>query len=62
MFVCICAGVRTSQVEEAIRNGAHTLKELREELDVLNYCGHCKCTLQSMLHEHKDKQQKTHKA
>lgn len=59
MYVCICASVTTSQVKKALDNGAHTLKELRTQLDVLNYCGHCKCTLAEMLKEHTEEKNKT---
>jgi len=45
MYVCICHGVTDSQIETAIDNGAHTIKQLSEELKVGSQCGKCcQCT------------------
>lgn len=41
MYVCICNGVTDTQIENAIDNGAETMKELHSELGVGAQCGKC---------------------
>lgn len=45
MYVCLCHGVTDSQIESAIDDGAHTMKQLSQELSVGSQCGKCcQCT------------------
>ena len=41
MYVCICHGVTDKKIEEAIDNGAVTMKLLSSELKVGSQCGQC---------------------
>ncbi|NQY87339.1 MAG: (2Fe-2S)-binding protein [Colwellia sp.] len=41
MYVCICHGVTDTQIETAIDNGAHTMKQLSSELKIGSQCGKC---------------------
>jgi bacterioferritin-associated ferredoxin len=45
MYVCICHGVTDTSIEQAIDNGATTMKQLSSELKVASQCGKCcQCT------------------
>ena len=41
MYVCVCQGVTERQIQEAARNGASRLKDLRQQLGVTLDCGRC---------------------
>lgn len=41
MYVCICQAVTERQVREAARQGARTVKELRECLGLAGECAKC---------------------
>jgi len=41
MYVCVCNGITDTQLREAIRNGAYTLRALREQVGVATNCGRC---------------------
>lgn len=41
MYVCVCNAVTESELERAIKEGAVTVKELREKLLVTGCCGSC---------------------
>jgi bacterioferritin-associated ferredoxin len=41
MYICICNGITERQVRRAIRDGATTMRELRDELPIANCCGRC---------------------
>jgi len=44
MYVCICNSVTDSQILDAVSNGANTMQQLSDELDVGTCCGRCtKC-------------------
>lgn len=44
MYVCICQAVTERQVREAVENGVHSMRALREHLGVASECGKCgKC-------------------
>ncbi|WP_374693369.1 bacterioferritin-associated ferredoxin [Acidithiobacillus sp. AMEEHan] len=51
MYVCICHGVTESELREAIRDGAHTLRALRERLGVATNCGRCAACARGILLE-----------
>ncbi|TPH19256.1 (2Fe-2S)-binding protein [Litorilituus lipolyticus] len=45
MYVCLCHGITDSQIESAIDNGAHSMKQISQELSVGSQCGKCcQCT------------------
>ncbi|MBJ7538476.1 (2Fe-2S)-binding protein [Marinomonas transparens] len=41
MYVCLCNGVTDREVKESIQQGATTLRELYQELNVGSQCGKC---------------------
>jgi len=41
MYVCLCHAVTDSEIEQAARNGAKSLKDLRRDLGVSSQCGLC---------------------
>lgn len=41
MYVCVCNAVTERQIEEAVENGAKTVKDLNAELGVGSDCGSC---------------------
>ena len=41
MYVCICHGVTDGKIEQAIEQGADTMKKLTEQLNVGSQCGKC---------------------
>lgn len=41
MYVCICKAVTERQIYAAIKAGAHSLKELRRKLGIIDECGQC---------------------
>lgn len=41
MYVCICNAVSDQDINHAIENGADTLEQLRDKLNVATCCGHC---------------------
>lgn len=49
MYVCLCAAVTESQIQDAIRGGATTMKQLRARLDVANCCGACEPVVRDCL-------------
>ncbi len=48
MYVCICAAVRTAEIEKELHDGV-TLKELQTKLGVATSCCHCVETIKNML-------------
>ncbi|MEI7429443.1 MAG: (2Fe-2S)-binding protein [Betaproteobacteria bacterium] len=53
MFVCVCHAVTDSQIREAAKSGARTLKDLRRDLGVASECGQCaSCALQCLEEVH----------
>ena len=65
MYVCVCKAVTESQVRQAVRDGARSLKDLRRELGVTSECGQCAVCARQCLKEmcghvaHSDKKQRT---
>ncbi len=41
MYVCLCKGITDTQIREAVRNGASSLREVRSQLGVASQCGKC---------------------
>lgn len=41
MYVCICHAVTDRNIENAVDNGAVTMKQLTKELKVGSQCGQC---------------------
>lgn len=49
MFVCICHAITEKDIAQAVEQGAGTMKELREQLNVASQCGKCSSFAKSML-------------
>ena len=41
MYVCVCQAVTDSEVHQAAKNGAKSLRDLRRDLGVGVVCGRC---------------------
>jgi len=41
MYICVCQAVTDSDINQAAKNGARTLKDLRRDLRVSLECGRC---------------------
>ncbi len=51
MYVCLCKGVTDKQIRNAINEGACSMRDLRDTLDVANQCGKCGRDCKSLLNE-----------
>lgn len=40
--MCLCIGVTDSQIQDAVREGATTVRRLRKQLGCTGQCGKCK--------------------
>jgi bacterioferritin-associated ferredoxin len=49
MFVCLCTGVTSHAVSEAVSNGASTSKEVAAVCGAGSDCGRCKRTVRSII-------------
>lgn len=41
MYVCVCNAVTDGQIRESVSNGAETMEDLSQVLNVANCCGRC---------------------
>ncbi|TMP85907.1 bacterioferritin [Pseudoalteromonas ruthenica] len=45
MYICLCHGVSDKKIEQAIDDGARSMRDLSKELKVGSQCGKCcNCT------------------
>ncbi len=49
VYICLCNGVRQSQIEDAIQSGLTTLEQLQDQLEVATNCGACTCDVVGLL-------------
>ncbi|MBI2969771.1 MAG: (2Fe-2S)-binding protein [Gammaproteobacteria bacterium] len=49
MYVCVCNAVTESQIQEAVRQGATTLDQLRAFLRTSTVCGTCETYVEECL-------------
>ena len=49
MYVCICNAVTEKQIRKAIADGAETVAQLRDQLQVTGCCGMCLDSVQACL-------------
>ena len=49
MYVCVCRGVTDKQIQRELDNGAASLAEIQERLDVATCCGQCKDFTQELI-------------
>ncbi len=50
MYICVCHGVTSSQIDQAVRAGARQLGDLRNVLRVSAKCGRCESCALECLH------------
>lgn len=41
MYVCVCNGITTRDIEACVADGARTLSDLKERLGIATGCGQC---------------------
>ena len=41
MYVCLCRGITDQDIKEAIANGAESIRDIRDTLDLGTCCGRC---------------------
>lgn len=49
MFVCLCNGVTSQTVAEAVAAGAHTTKQVAKACGAGSECGRCKHTVRAII-------------
>ncbi len=54
MFVCLCMGVTSHDVDKAVANGACTSKQIAEACGAGGDCGRCRRTLRAIIATHHD--------
>jgi bacterioferritin-associated ferredoxin len=52
MFVCLCVGVTSHDVNEVVANGACTSKQIAEACGAGGDCGRCRRTLRAIIAAH----------
>ncbi|SDS50977.1 bacterioferritin-associated ferredoxin [Halopseudomonas litoralis] len=53
MYVCLCKGITDTQIRDAVTDGACSMRDLRERLDVANQCGKCGRDCKSIISEYR---------
>ncbi|WP_075186056.1 bacterioferritin-associated ferredoxin [Teredinibacter haidensis] len=43
MYVCLCKGIKDSDIRDAVSNGADSLAAVQDQLGVATQCGKCTC-------------------
>ncbi|MCL6416283.1 (2Fe-2S)-binding protein [Aestuariirhabdus sp. Z084] len=51
MYVCLCKGITSSQIQQSIDAGAGNLRDLRESLGVGTQCGKCASVTRDLLRQ-----------
>ncbi len=41
MYVCLCRGITDQDIKDALKNGAQSYQDVREQLDLGTCCGRC---------------------
>ena len=49
MYICLCLGVTTSAVQQAIDEGARTTRKVAEACGAGSVCGRCGHTIRTMI-------------
>ena len=49
MYVCLCKGVTSQTVSEAVAQGATTTKQVAKACDAGSDCGRCRRTVQAII-------------
>lgn len=59
MYVCVCNAVTERQIEQAVADGAKSVKDLNRLLGVGSECGSCVRCARECLSKHQHDKQKT---
>lgn len=51
MYICLCHGVNEATIRKAVKDGAHTLRELSFQTGCGTQCGSCISGVQALLVE-----------
>jgi bacterioferritin-associated ferredoxin len=51
MYVCICQSITDREIRKAVRRGARSVEDLRDELGVSAFCGSCAPLAESLVAE-----------
>ncbi|MDA4107706.1 (2Fe-2S)-binding protein [Mycolicibacterium holsaticum] len=54
MFVCLCMGITSSDVDAVVANGATTSKQIAEACGAGGDCGRCRRTLRAIIEAHSE--------
>ena len=49
MYICLCLGVTSGEVQQAIDDGAHSTKKVAAACGAGSVCGRCRHTVRVML-------------
>lgn len=52
MFVCLCNGITSHDVDQCVANGARTSKQVAEACGAGGDCGRCRRTLRAIIAAH----------
>ncbi len=52
MYICLCHAVTDSTIKEAINNGASSVQDLKDELNVATCCGRCLNEVSNIVENH----------
>ncbi|PHV67987.1 (2Fe-2S)-binding protein [Williamsia muralis] len=52
MYVCLCQGVTSHVVEQAVADGARTSKEVAKACGAGHDCGRCRRTVRAIIEAH----------
>jgi bacterioferritin-associated ferredoxin len=55
MFVCLCTGVTSQVIDEAVVSGASTTKEIAKVCGAGGECGRCRRTVRAILVAHQER-------
>ena len=53
MYICVCNAISDKDVKTAIKNGAKSIKELNQQLNVGSNCGTCVSSIQLLIDDSK---------
>ena len=49
MYICLCVGVTTATVQQAIDAGARSTKQVAKACEAGSVCGRCRHTIRTMI-------------
>ena len=53
MYVCICHGIKEKDIKEAVSDGAQSVRDIKNSLNVGSQCGKCICYAVKVIQETK---------